>query len=111
MAIYELFEQPKQEEFTETFERLDENPKKKSSVFSSLVTRFCFLLLLIADFGWLVFNTVLLVLVSAIHLGLGTKKEFTKKWVKRFWLHFIRSVACGLSLFIGLFTPPFGGGR
>lgn len=111
MAIYQLFDHEKKERFTETFDAFDNNleqKSKKSSLFSTLVTRFCFLLLLIADCAWLCYNIGVFILVGTLHLVTGFKLRFLQKMMSKFWLHFRRSLACGLSLFVGLFNPPFG---
>lgn len=109
MAIFQLFEKEKQEEFTETFEHIEEASKQSGrSLFSTVMTRFCFLLLMIADLSWLVYNTALLIIGLVAYLITGARHLFFKKILRKFWLHFIRSLACGLSLFVGLFSPPFG---
>ncbi len=111
MAIYELFDQEKKESFTETFEHVEEKFEKKEGkrhFFSTLVTRFCFLLLLIADAAWLVYNILLIFIATLLVLLSGGKSAACKKMFFRAALHLRRSVVCGLSLFIGLFSPPFG---
>lgn len=111
MAIYQLFDQEKKETFTETFEYVEESAdkgSKRSHFFSTLVTRFCFFLLLIADMAWFVYNTLMFCftcLLICITLG---KKQRCKKMLRRSLLQLCRSAICGLSLFVGLFSPPFG---
>lgn len=110
MAIVSLFEQEKTEEFTETFESGDHTKEKlnRNSLFSPLVTRLCFFLLLMADLAWLLY-TIFFVSLSAFGFCLtGGKSLFLKKYLQIAALQFRRSLACALSLFIGLFTPPFG---
>ena len=111
MAIYQLFEEEKKEIFTETFEHSQPQAKKKESsgrFFSTLITRFCFLLLLIADGAWFAYNSLILLLASVGLLVTAGKSLFFKKIFSRSALHFRRSAVCGLSLLIGLFSPPFG---
>lgn len=109
MAIYDLFQQEKAEEFTETFEHIcEQEAPQKGRFFSTLVTRFCFLLLFIADTAWLAYNGAFLLLFTALHLAAGCKNAFLKKRLIRHALHCRRAVVCGLSLLVGLFSPPFG---
>ncbi|NGX27205.1 MAG: hypothetical protein K940chlam6_01138 [Chlamydiae bacterium] len=109
MAIYELFDQEKKENFTETFEHVEESTKKgKSHFFSTLVTRCCFFLLLIADSAWLLYNSAILILATLLFLISGGKNSTFKKMLTKAALNMRRSVVCALALFIGLFSPPFG---
>lgn len=107
MAIYRLFDNDDQERFTETFEEIDaaEETRAKGKLFSTLITRFCFLLLLAADCAWLAFNAFMLVLGTALFLLTGGK---VKRLMARYALHFRRSALCALALAVGLFSPPFG---
>ena len=109
MAIYDLFQRENTEEFTETFEHIDESEApQKGRFFSTLVTRFCFLLLFFADIAWLIYNGAFLILFTALLPITGCKSAFLKKRVRRHALHCRRAVVCGLSLLVGLFSPPFG---
>lgn len=111
MAIYQIFEEVQKESFTETFENSEPIAQKKegkSHLFSTLVTRFCFLLLLAADTLWVAYNTVFFLLALCSVILTGGKNLFLKRMVAKSGLHFRRSVTCGLALFIGLFSPPFG---
>lgn len=107
MAIYELFDRENPEEFIEEFQQASEE-KQKGHFFSSLVTRFCFLLLLLADLAWLVYNTGVLILFAFAHLLTGRKMGWLEKRVQKCALNFRRSLVCGLALIVGLFSPPFG---
>jgi len=111
MAIYQIFEEVKKETFTETFEHQETTQQKSESrghLFSTIVTRFCFLLLLVADSLWVVYNILVLLLATTGLMLSAGKNSFFKRILKKSGLHFRRSVTCGLSLFIGLFSPPFG---
>ena len=110
MAIFQLFDQEKKQTFTEIFDHEDheEEKEKKSNFFSTLITRFCFLLLLVANTFWFIYNIVYLSLSLLAVLVTGNRILFLKKNLRKSWLHFRRSLVCGLSLFIGLFNPPFG---
>lgn len=109
MAIYQLFDREKAEKYTETFEHVAEAGENRAGhFFSTLVTRFCFLLLLIADFAWFLYSGAMLLLSGFALLLTGGKNSFLKKIASKFFLSFRRSSACGLSLFVGLISPPFG---
>lgn len=109
MAIYELFDKEQAEKFTETFEQIEAaDGKGKGHFFSTLVTRFCFLFLLLADLAWLLYTGVMLLLTSTLLLLTGMKNESLQKHVRKLFLSFRRAAVCGLSLFVGLFCPPFG---
>ena len=109
MAIYQLFEEEKDIQFTETFESAaSSHTKGKGGLFSTIITRFCFLLLVVADAAWLVFNTLCVALALSATILTWGKVSFFKKRLRRFALHWRRSVVCGLALLVGLFSPPFG---
>lgn len=111
MAIYQLFDSEKKETFTETFEYVEESANKeigRGRLFSTLVTRFCFLLLLLADSAWFIYNVAALCFTSLLFCITGGRKEKCRKMLTRSILQLCRSAVCGLSLFVGLFSPPFG---
>lgn len=115
MAIYDIFE-PQEEEREEQLE-LD-LPKsesesegafsKKDRLFSTLVARLFFFLLLLADFMWVTYSVVLFSLSAlGIFLSYG-KVPFFKETAANFWVSVKRSLVCGFSLFLALFSPAFG---
>lgn len=110
MAIYELYEEEKKQSYTETFDKVDVDGDKsgRRALFSTLVTRFCFLLLLVADAAWLIYNIAMLTLSAIAYLVTGGKNEIVKRLLRRVRLHFCRSAVCALALLVGLFSPPFG---
>jgi len=111
MAIFELFEEEQEEQgFTETFDPSDSGEKKEGSghLFSTLMTRGCFFLLLLGSALWIAYSLLLFAcstLGYALTLG---KVSLFAKGVKKFWLTLRRALVCTLSLFLGLFCPPFG---
>lgn len=122
MVIHNLFteerEDPKRmavEGFTETFDIGDKKqslpaesmPKTKHWV-STLVTRLFFLLLLLADLLWATYTLIMLTIVGIISLMTGCKWTLSRQGLDRYWLTFKRCLVCGLSLFVGLFSPTFG---
>lgn len=109
MAIYNLFKEEKAEQFTETFEeRLSSSSQKKSSLFSSLLTRGCFFLLLLADLLWLVYVALAFSLSGLGALVTLGRAPFFQKGLVKGWLNFRRAIVCAISLLLGLFCPPFG---
>jgi len=107
MAIYELFEMESPEEVFEEIKHSSEE-KLGSHFFSTLVTRLCFLLLFLADAAWFVYNSVMMTLFAVAHIATGKKIAWLDRTLRNFALSFRRSSVCGLSLLIGLFSPPFG---
>ena len=110
MAIYQLFEEEKKQHFTETFDQTDvvSSATRGNRVFATLVTRFCFLLLLVGDLAWLVYNTCLFLAFAAFFLITGGKQAHIAKCFHKALLHLRRSLVCALALLVGLFSPPFG---
>lgn len=105
MAIYELFE--KEEEIFEEVKSVVKE-ESKSHLFSTLVTRFCFLLLLIADLGWFIYNAAMVGVFALLYLVSIKRSSVFKRLLFKFALNLRRSAVCGLSLLVGLFSPPFG---
>ena len=112
MAIYDIFEEVEKE--TEQLElplghrtspRM-EMPKDK--FFSSVAARLFFALLLLADILWSAFSLIRFVALSLMHLAFGLKNEQLKKYQAKSWLNVKRSLICGLSLFVTLFSPALG---
>lgn len=110
MTIYQLFDEEKKQTFTETFDQHDASGETTGGrrLFSTLVTRFCFLLLIAGDAAWLVYNTGMLLIASLAYLLTAGRNIHVNKIFRKFILHFCRSAVCGLALFVGLFSPPFG---
>jgi hypothetical protein len=116
MAIFNLQPEtaPKKEtESKDTHAEILEQPflvdqKKNDSIFSLLVTRFFFFLLLIADLVWGAYALLLLTISVAGGLLTAFHSPFFRSlWVKGF-LMLKRCLVCALSLFVGLFSPAFG---
>jgi len=110
MAIFQLFEEEQIDEFTETFDGIEPKEEKSQGghLLSSLLTRGCFLLLLLASSAWVVYSTLMLMFSSAGFLLSFGKSSLCKRGVKKFFLMLRRSIISLLSLAIGLFSPPFG---
>jgi hypothetical protein len=108
MAIYQLFEEKKEHLVDSSLHVESDDHNKKSSFFSTLMTRFCFLLLFIASSGWVAYSTVFMFLSLLGGLLTGFRSRFFNRCISKSRLHFCRSSVCFLSLFIGLFSPPFG---
>lgn len=122
MVIHNLFTEEREdhkrmpiEGFTETFDIGDQKkglpiesaPKARHWV-STLVTRLFFLLLLLADLLWATYTLAMLSLVAIVSLMTGFKWTLSRQGLDRYWLTFKRCLVCGLSLFVGLFSPTFG---
>lgn len=114
MAIFNLHQErsvkkeiEQQDPCTEPFEPLPEE-KKKDSFFSTLITRFFFFLLLMADFIWGAYALLLLTIGVAGGIATGFRVKFFKSLCSKAYLMLKRCLVCGLSLFVGFFSPAFG---
>ncbi|MBS0653651.1 MAG: hypothetical protein JSR39_09050 [Verrucomicrobia bacterium] len=125
MAIYDIFEYDRNEmekgQFSPEFlnEEATEGEEPQAAIhqtqlgrrdrfFSSLTARLFFLLLLTADILWFFYAAVLFVVTGMLKLATLSKVPFLNAFNARMWLTIKRSLVCGLSLFITLFSPAFG---
>lgn len=125
MAIYDIFDAAKQADLSssalEAAKRKQipsafaENENKEGGIemkrgrfFSSLAARLFFLLLLIADLFWAIYAIVLLVYAGMGRLVTVGKLQHFLKVQDLAWISLRRSLVCGVSLFIALFSPSFG---
>lgn len=120
MAIYDLFT-PKERVSTDSFPLDDQKEIKVESsrvneadigsrgqFFSSLAARLFFLLLFAADLLWFVYTVLLFLFGGMLFcLSLGRSSYF-KKVSKNRWISCRRSLVCGVSLLIALFSPALG---
>jgi len=78
----------------------------KDRLFSTTATRLFFVLLLLADALWVCYAVAQIVFcVLAFSITAGKKG---KEGMERAWLNLQRSLVCGVSLFLALFSPAFG---
>ena len=110
MAIYDIFEFDRSGEEQSVQEEVSQEPqvpsadlKPRDRFFSSLIARLFFLLLLIADILWFIYAAILFVISSILALI-----PFFHRLRSKMWLSIKRSLVCGLSLFVTLFSPAFG---
>lgn len=125
MAIYDIFEFDRNEMEKEQFpsecmtEEALGNEESQEAVhqtqlsqrdrfFSSLTARLFFLLLLLADILWFFYAATLFIISGLLRLVTGSKFLFLNYLSSRMWLTIKRSLVCGMSLFITLFSPAFG---
>ncbi len=81
---------------------------KRDRLFSSFASRMFFLLLFIADTLWAVYAISVYVLSLTCCALTLNKIPFFRNVIASSWISVRRSIACGLSLFIALFSPAFG---
>ncbi len=125
MAIYDIFEFDRKEvekeaccsegepEFSHAEELLQKQISQgktswRDRFFSSLTVRLFFLLLLIADLLWFCYAASLFLLSCVLNLVTASKFSRLNSLKERMWLSIKRSLVCGFSLFITLFSPAFG---
>ena len=116
MPIYDIFEpeEPEEEQQLELDLPEDENHgdeetySKRDRLFSTLVARLFFFLLLVADIAWIAYSVILFSLSLLGYLLTFCKFPFFKESASGFWISVKRSFVCGVSLFLALFSPAFG---
>ncbi|MBY0528645.1 MAG: hypothetical protein K2P51_00455 [Rhabdochlamydiaceae bacterium] len=80
----------------------------KDRFFSSLTARLFFLILLCADVLWAVYSLILWSVAALLCLATVFKVSSLLEFCSVRWLSVRRSLICGVSLFITLFSPSFG---
>lgn len=94
-------------ELTEEFHR-QAAQQRKGHFFSSFAARLFFFLLLMGDFLWAVYALFLFfVSLFGLACSLG-KARYFHALKNHAWISFRRSLVCGVSLFLALFSPAFG---
>jgi hypothetical protein len=98
-----------EENFAEPKQGVEETSSSpRGRFFSSLAARLFFLILWIADLLWAGYALVLVCLsLLVIALSWG-KWNYFKQLREQAWLSLRRSLVCGVSLFLALFSPSFG---
>lgn len=107
MAIYQLFEQSKQEDKMCLEQQLESTPSHHG-LFTSFVTRISFIFLLAADLIWLLYTIGQLLVLGVLYGALIGKSARLNCAFSRAYLSLRRALACGVSLLIGIFCPAFG---
>jgi hypothetical protein len=109
MAIYQLFEQIKQEEELKEKPSVQIlTPPPKSSFFASFMTRLSFFILLGASLLWCGFALCQLGVVLGLQTLFLGKNRRIQRGLKGAFRSLCRSLVCIVSLVIGLFCPSFG---
>lgn len=115
MAIHNLFQEkvePTQEKgergsriepFTPPVEE-----KERSSLFSAVAARLFFLLLLVVDALWSLWSFGSAVLFGLLQLASFGRVPLFRRRLEMALKSFRRSLVCGVSLFLALFSPSFG---
>lgn len=94
----------------ETGERGVEKPPAsfKGQIFSAITARLLFLLLLAADFVWTCYSVAVFIFSIVGFSASGGKVPFFKNLFEKTWVSLRRSMVCGVSLMVALFSPAFG---
>lgn len=92
----------------ENFKEEREPFLQESNFFSSLAARLFFLLLFWADLIWMVYAVFLLTVFSFLHLCFLGKVSWFEERIAGAVRTCKRSLVCGVSLFVALFSPSFG---
>ena len=108
MAIFDIKEVKEEEVMEEGAAApvIADGPKDR--FFSSMTARVLFFLLLLGDLIWLSWTLVKMVLFVPLFLVTFGRTSFINNRVHKGWINLKRSVICGLSLAIALFSPALG---
>ncbi len=87
---------------------LEEGPSTKDRIFSGIATRLFFLLLLSADVLWACYALLQLILGALGMACTARKVAWFKSRIDNAWVSLRRSIVCGVSLVVALFSPSFG---
>src|SRR5690349_4097073 len=80
----------------------------RSQIFSAVAARLLFLLLLAADFVWVCYSFFGFLYSSIGYTVTRGKVDYFKNLFDRSWITLRRSIVCGVSLMVALFSPAFG---
>lgn len=76
--------------------------------FSGLMARLFFLILLVADLLWVLYAAFLVAFSVLLQLITFFKTASLREFTAFSWLKLKRSLVCGISLGVALFSPAFG---
>jgi hypothetical protein len=99
------------EEFSaepEMAETVQSRVKARDRFFSSLAARLFFLLLLGGNSLWTCYALIRLIFSLIGRLLTADRASFFKSIGEKAWVSLRRSLVCGVSLFLALFSPAFG---
>jgi len=91
-----------------TTQLLENTSSWKERFFSALAARFFFMLLLIADLLWGAYSIVLFAITSILYCGSIWQIKFLRQSLQKTWLNIKRSIVCGISLSVAIFSPALG---
>ncbi len=86
----------------------EKEPSKKDQIFSGVATRLFFLLLVAADLLWVCYALVQMSVCALGYLVTAGKVSGFKRLSEKAWIALRRSLVCGVSLIVALFSPSFG---
>jgi hypothetical protein len=92
----------------EMAETLQSKAKKRDRFFSSFAARLFFLLLLGGNLFWTCYALIRLSFSMIGRLLTADRVSFFKSIGEKAWISLRRSLVCGVSLFLALFSPAFG---
>lgn len=81
---------------------------KRDQIFSAIAARLFFLLLVAADLIWICYALAQMVFSAIGYSVTGGRVPYFKTLSEKAWITLRRSLVCGVSLMIALFSPAFG---
>jgi hypothetical protein len=89
-------------------EAIQPEVRRRDRIFSSIATRLFFLLLVAGDLLWICFAISRMAFAALGYSVTGGRVPYFKDLSERAWIALRRSLVCGVSLMIALFSPSFG---
>ena len=80
----------------------------RGQIFSAVAARLFFVLLLLADLIWIGYSLVVFFVSAMGCCASRGKIPFFKNLYEKTWVSLRRSIVCGVSLLVALFSPAFG---
>lgn len=80
----------------------------RGQIFSAIAARLFFLLLVAADLIWICYSFAVFLFSAIGYAVTRGRVNYFKNLIEKAWVTLRRSIVCGVSLMVALFSPAFG---
>lgn len=80
----------------------------RGQIFSAIAARLFFLLLVVADLMWIGYSFAVFIFTAVGYGVTRGRTDYFKNKIEKAWVTLRRSIVCGVSLMVALFSPAFG---
>lgn len=80
----------------------------RGQIFSAIAARLFFLLLVAADLIWICYSFLVFIVSVIGYSATRGRANYFKNLIEKAWVTLRRSIVCGVSLMVALFSPAFG---